>query len=380
MDSFNYYNPTRIIFGKNSIKNIGKEISDAGISKVLIVYGGGSIKSNGVFDTISKSLSKHAIEYIECPGVRPNPTLEHSLAAAKLAKENNVGAVLAVGGGSVIDEAKTITTGFYVDNIWDVFEKKVPITQALPLFTVLTLSGTCSEMDPFAVLSNEAEQKKWGSGSPLWFPKVSIIDPTVQCSLPWNQTVNGAIDAIAHTQEFYFNGTNQEMSSSIGEAIIKTVIKSVDALHIDPASYAPRADLAWAATLALNGISGAGMKGGDWSSHGIEHGISALFPEVAHGAGLAVVFPAWIKYCMNENPAQFNRWAKNIWGVDSCDEAIGIMKAKFKSWGAPVSLKDLNIDEKDIENIAKNATMNGSLGAVKRLDYNDVLQILRLAS
>lgn len=379
MNNFVFYNPTKILFGKNQIQLLGKEMKSNNVKKVLILAGGGSIKQNGVYDTTIKTLSKEGIESVEVWGVRPNPTLDHANEAIKIARDNHVDAILAIGGGSVIDESKSIAAGFYLDNLWDVFEKKALIEKALPIYTILTLSGTCSEMDPFAVLSNEAEQKKWGMGSPLLFPKVSVIDPSIQMSLPWHQTVNGGIDAISHTMEFYFLGTNEEITISMDEAIINTIIKSIDALQVDSKDYSARSNLAWCATLALNGNSGVALKGGDWASHRIEHGISALHPEVAHGAGLAVVFPNWIKYCASENPAQFKRFAEKIWNCDNIDDAVEKMKSKFRSWGAPTTLRDLNIEKSEIEAIADNALNIGNLGAVKSLTREDVIKILEFS-
>lgn len=379
MNNFVFFNPTKVLFGKNTIPQIGLEIKNAGIKKVLLLAGGGSIKSNGVYETVTKSLKKHGVESIELFGVRPNPTLDHANEAINIIKKHKLEAVLAVGGGSVIDEAKSVSAGVFVDNLWDIFEHKAVINEALPIFTVLTISATCSEMDQFAVLSNEAEKKKWGTGSPLLFPKVSVIDPSVQTGLPWHQTVNGGVDAMSHTMEFYFVTRSQELTQSVDEALMRTIIKSVDSLKIDESNYNSRADLAWSAVLALNGNSGAGSGSGDWASHAIEHGISALHPEVAHGAGLAVVFPAWIKYCAAENPNTFARWAQNVWNVSSVEEGIEKMKAKYKEWGAPVSLRDLNIDKSEIPAIAANAAQAGNPGNLKSLSAADIEKILEIA-
>lgn len=378
MENFVYYNPTKLIFGENTISKIGKEISSFGIKKILLLAGSGSIKRNEVFNQTISSLNQHGIEAIELWGVSPNPILSHTRKGIELCHKHSLDAVLAVGGGSVIDEAKSIATGFYIDNVWDAFEKKAQIESALPVFTILTLSGTGSEMNPFAVLTNEVEKKKWNIGSPVLFPKATIIDPSVQMSLPWHQTVNGGIDAISHTMEFYFAATDQEMASSIGEAIIKTIIDSLDKLHYDGNDYAARANLAWAATLALNGVAGSSIIG-EWSAHRIEHGISALYPKIAHGAGLAVVFPAWIEYAKSSNSKQFARFAKNIWGVSTIEEAVEMMKLKFKSWGAPISLQDLNIEKDEIPAIALNASKMGRIGNLVSLGEKEMEEILNIS-
>ncbi len=378
MDNFTFHNPTKLIFGKDTISKIGKEISSYGIKKVILLAGGGSIKRNGVFNKVISSLNEYDIEAIELWGVQPNPTLSHAQKGILLAQNEGVDAILAIGGGSVIDEAKSIAAGFYLDNLWASFEREAEIKNALPIFTILTISGTGSEMNPFAVLTNETSKKKWNIGSPVLYPKVTIIDPEVQMSLPWHQTVNGGIDAISHTMEFYFAATDQEMASSIGESIIKTVIRSLDTLQTKPDNYPARANLAWAATLALNGIAGSSIVG-EWSAHRIEHGISALHPEVAHGAGLAIVFPAWIEYTKNTNSPQYKRFAREVWNCDTIEDAIVAMKEKFAAWGAPVSLKELGIQRSEIEKIAHNAAQLGVVGNLYSLNEKNMREILEIA-
>ncbi|MGA2298123.1 MAG: iron-containing alcohol dehydrogenase [FCB group bacterium] len=380
MENFIFHNPTKIIFGENTITSIGKEINKAGIKNILLLAGAGSIKRNGVYDQVVSSLGVNKIEFVEHWGVRANPSLKHALEGIKIVMENKLEAVLAVGGGSVIDEGKSIAAGYYLDNLWDVFERKAIINKALPIFTILTLSGTGSEMDPHAVITNDEENKKWPIGSPLLYPKVSIIDPTVQMSLPWEQTVYGAIDAMSHLMEFYFMGTEPEATIAIDESLFKTIIKSVDQLQANQKDYNARANLAWAATLALNGLSGISLGGGDWATHRIEHSISAFHPEVAHGAGLAVIFPAWVKYVNQNNPSQFLRWAQNVWNSGSIEDAIEAMIKKYKSWNAPVSLRDLNISGDEFPVLASYAVMDGTLGFVKKLNKNDVENILLLAN
>jgi alcohol dehydrogenase YqhD (iron-dependent ADH family) len=376
---FSLFNPTRIIFGENTIEQIGGAIAEGGYERVLLVAGGGSIKQNGVYDTVISSLADANIERVECWGVRPNPVLGKVGEAIEIARVNNVQAVLAVGGGSVIDTAKAVAAGVFLDDIWQAFEWKVPITQALPIFTVLTLSATGSEMNGNAVLTNEQENKKWGIGNRLLYPKVSIVDPSVQKTLPWDQTVNGALDAIAHILEFYFHGTNEETTIAIDEALIKTIIDSVDKLQVDGLDVDSRANLAWAATLALNGIGGAGMRGGEWACHDIEHSISCLYPEIAHGAGLGIVFPAWMLFTHEANPKQFARFARNIWDCDDIEKAIFKMRTKIESWKGFVRLRDLGIAKDRLSAIAANATMIRSLGRLRVLERSDVESILNIA-
>ncbi|MGB9771172.1 MAG: iron-containing alcohol dehydrogenase [Candidatus Kapaibacteriota bacterium] len=382
MQNFVFHNPTKVIFGKGVITAIGREIKKHNIEKILLLAGGGSIKKNTVYDQVVDSLRANNIEWKELWGVRPNPVLSHANEGIKIIKENNLQGILAVGGGSVIDEAKSIAAGFHLENLWDAFERKVEIANALPIFTVLTISATCSEMDPYAVLTNEAENKKWNIASPLLFPKVSVVDPTVQFTLPWEQTVYGAIDALSHIMEFYFQSNGEEPTTSLDETLILNIFKSVDTLQKDPQNYNARATLAWSAILALNGISGAGLYGGDWACHTIEHGISALHPEVAHGAGLAVIFPAWIKYIHLLNESQFLRWAKIIFNKENVESAVVALKEKYKSWGAPICLRDLNITKDEIPKITEiiyKASEIRPIGVIKNLDYNDIFEILNIA-
>lgn len=375
---FTFYNPTKLIFGKGKIAEIGKEISVSGAKKILLIAGGGSIKKNTVYDQTINSLKSNNLQWVEAWDVRPNPTLEKTKEIISIAKKEQVDSILAVGGGSVIDTAKAVAAGFYVDNVWDFFEGK-SIEKTLPLFTILTISATASEMDPHAVISNEQEKKKWSISTPSLFPQVSVIDPTVQFTLPWNQTAYGAADGITHVMEFYSIAKDQETTLAINDAILRTIIKTTDALKQDPKHLSARSNLAWSLTLALNGMSGAGLHGGDWSIHAIEHAISALHPKVAHGAGLAVVAPAWISYLHKYNSETFKRWAKNVWDCDSTEQALKKMKEKYSSWGLPTSLGELGVNKDEIPILADIVMKRGQPGALKQLNKNDVEEILRLA-
>jgi alcohol dehydrogenase YqhD (iron-dependent ADH family) len=210
MENFEFYSPTKVIFGKHTITQIGDEIRNHGCKRVLMIAGGGSIRENGVYDAMVQSLESVGVERVELWGVRPNPVLSTVYAAILKAREHHVDAILAVGGGSVVDCAKAVAGGFYLKDIWEAFENRALIEKALPLFVILTLSATGSEMNAFAVVTREEGNKKWAVGSPLLFPVVSIIDPSVQVFLPWHQTVNGGVDALSHIMEFYFLGSVEE--------------------------------------------------------------------------------------------------------------------------------------------------------------------------
>jgi hypothetical protein len=383
MDNFTFHNPTKVLFGKKSIGLIGNEIcKECGPdknNKVLLLAGGGSIKQNGTYQQVVESLKQHEIDFVEFWGVRPNPTLEHAILARQFAYDNNVNIILAVGGGSVIDEAKAIAASFYINNIWDLFENKVQIQKALPIFVVLTLSATGSEMNPFAVLSNEEELKKWAFGNPLVYPKATIIDPMVQLSLPKRQTANGGVDSLSHLMENYFMGTDAEVTIALNESVQRTVISQIDKLMENPDDYIARANLAWSSTIALNGITAVSMGGGEWTTHGLEHALSALKPTVAHAEGLAVLFPAWIKYVYIEKPFIFERWAKNVWNSTTVLEAIDKMKQKFADWGSPITLRELGFSKSDFTDIINNVNNYGRVGKIKRLSADDFKNILEIA-
>lgn len=380
MENFQFQNPTKIIFGKGTIKYIGQEIKSANLKKVLLLAGGGSIKNNGVYQQVVDTLNKHKVDFVEFWGVRPNPTLDHALQVVAKIKEENIEGILAVGGGSVIDEAKSVAAGVFVNNLWDIFERKAVVRQALPIFTVLTLSATGTEMNPYAVLSNEAELKKWSFGSPFVYPKVSIIDPSVQSTLPRRQTANGGVDSLSHLMENYFAGElTSEISLSLNETTQKVVIQEIDKLMQNPEDYTARANFAWSSTIALNGWTAIALGGGEWTTHSIEHALSVINPQVAHAEGLAVIFPAWITYVWQEKPYIFERWARNVWNANSVTEAVQKMKEKFKSWGSPITLTELGFTKNDFPAIIKCIIEYGRIGKVKQLNENDFEKILELA-
>lgn len=382
MKPFSFHNPTKLFMGRGVNSKVGKEISRHGHRKVLLLAGGGSIRENGVYESVVESLSAAQIQVVEKWGIRPNPVLSFVREAIALARSENVDAVLAVGGGSVADTAKAVAAGArYPGDIWELFEVRGSADEALPLFVVLTLSATGSEMNGNAVITNEDEKKKWAFGGPSTYPVASFVDPGVQIGLPWRQTVNGLVDAISHILEFYFMGTTEEPVIAFNEMLLTTLIATGDRLQSDPSDFDARSHLAWCSTLALNGMSGVAMAGGDWSTHMMEHGISALFPEVAHAEGLAVMFPAWIDYLHRHEvrPAQLARFASKVWGVDHIEEALTRMRATYSRWGAPIRLSDLGITAEDIPSLAQNVARMGTLGRLLPLDRSAVAEVYRLA-
>ncbi|MEW5955564.1 MAG: iron-containing alcohol dehydrogenase [Candidatus Micrarchaeota archaeon] len=376
---FTFYNPTKLVFGKGRIAELGAEMKARKARKALLVAGGGSARKNKVYAQVVASLKGAGIRWVESWGVKPNPSLEKVREMIALARREKVDCVLAVGGGSVIDASKAVAAGYFLEDIWKAFEGSEAVKKALPLYTVLTLSATASEMDPYAVISNEREKKKWAIGSDVLCPVVSIVDPSVQSTLPWHQTVYGAIDGLSHVMDYYFLGNEEETTLAVDEALMRTIITQTRALRKNRRNAAARANLAWAITLALNGTSGAGLRGGDWACHSIEHAISALHPEIAHGAGLAAVFPAWISFSHDRNPI-FKRWAKQVWNSTSVEAAVAKMKKQYSAWGAPVSLHELGVKRGEIPLVAAKAVeKSGSCGVLKRLSEKDVEGILKLA-
>lgn len=387
MLNFEFQNPTKIIFGEDSISKIGIEIKNNNVKKVLMLYGRASIFKNGVYNQAVDSLKKNGIEFVELGGVKPNPVLSKVKEAVDICRKENIEGILAIGGGSVIDSAKATAAGYYLgDDIWSIFDGRRSAEKALPVFTILTISATGSEMNPFGVITKEDENKKWAfrAGVPS-FPKVSIIDPKVQISLPQEQTVNGAVDALSHIFEYYFDGSKEsEIQDEFAESMMKVIIKHVQVLLKEPDNYDSRAQLAWCATLALNGSTGIGRNYGDWASHTLEHSVSAYY-DCAHGAGLAVMFPAWMKYVYKNNTGKFARFAEKIFNIKSGspeENAIngieGLIKF-YKKIGAPVSLKEIGVKENDLVKLSENASMRVPIGRLKPLYKTDIEAIFKIA-
>lgn len=386
MQNFEFVNPTKILFGKGMIAKLGKEINANSVTKVLLHYGKSSIFNNGVYDQVVTTLKENNIEWIELGGVKPNPVLSKVQEGIEVCRKEKVDGVLAVGGGSVIDSAKAIAAGVLFDgNIWDAFEGTKRATKGLPIFTVLTLSATASEMNAFAVITKEDENKKWAfSAGYDSYPKVSVIDPLVQMTLPQEQTVNGAVDAISHIFELYFDGTKHtDIQDEIAEGIIRTVMKHVKILLNDPGNYESRAQLAWSATLALNGLNSAGRTWGDWSTHTLEHSLSAFY-DIAHAAGLSIMFPAWMKYVYKNDIQKFARFGRNIFSLEGNDEEVAVesinrTKEFFDEIGSPTSLKQVDVDEDEIEKLTENASLRTPIGVLMKLNKDDMREIYKLA-
>jgi alcohol dehydrogenase YqhD (iron-dependent ADH family) len=392
MLNFDFYAPTRIVFGKDSHRQIGALLRPH-TKKLLLHYGGGSITRSGVYDAVTASLKEAGIPYVELGGVMPNPRLSLVRRGVALAKESGVDLVLAVGGGSVIDSAKAIAFGAYnEDRIWDIYEGRLPIDRALKVATVLTIPAAGSEMSGATVVTNEEKQMKLGYGSPLLRPLVSVINPELFFTLPKNQIANGVADMMSHIFERYFTNTTQsELTDGLCESVLRTIMKNALAVYRDPRNYDAWCQVGWGGSLAHNDLLGLGREQ-DWACHGMEHELSAIY-DVAHGAGLAVLTPAWMKYVYRANISMFVQFAVKVMGVDGSFrepeavvlEGIDRLSAFFKALGLPATLGDLGIDGKHLETMAKKATKLAygrdevPLGGLKKLRWQDVVEIYRLA-
>jgi alcohol dehydrogenase len=385
MENFTYCNPTKIIFGKGAEQKLGQELQ--GYKKVLLHYGGGSIKKSGLYDRILQSLQEAGIEWIELPGVKPNPDLALVYQGIQLCREHSVDLVLAAGGGSVIDSAKAIAIGAcYGGDVWDFYTGKASLKETLPVGVILTIAAAGSESSDGSVITRSEGQLKRAYGHSLMFPKFAILNPELTYTLPPYQTACGAADIMAHILERYFTTTRGvDLTDRLCEAALKTVINYAPRAINDPTDYEARAELMWTGAIAHNNILGTGRIG-DWGSHMIEHEVSGIY-DVAHGAGLAVVFPAWMTYVCQEDISRFVQFAERVWGIDYAQnvperialEGIECTRQFFKKIGLPVTLADLNIGYDRLEEMAEKGTRNGPLGQFKKLCQGDVLNILKLA-
>ena len=381
MNDFMYYNPTKIEFGRGKEKNIGKYIKEAGYASVLLVYGMGSIKKSSLYDDVIASLEKSGIAYEELDGVVSNPLLSRVNDGIKIAKDKKLQAVLGVGGGSVADSVKAIAAGAKYDgDVWDFFIQKAQITQALPVFTVMTLAATASEMNGNSVVMKDETKQKYSIASVLVNPVLSVINPELMATVTKDYLAYSAVDAIAHSIEVYFTASSHpNFNSRIVESIIKSIMETTEMLIENPDDYEARGEFAWVATQALNGLTPAGTAGGSFPNHMIEHSLSALY-NVAHGAGLSIVIPAWMKWYKEQNLPQFERFSKEVFGLEGADEGIQALENWFSKIGSPVRLTDADIPREGIEALAENAAETAVLwGMGSDYDKDTIVKILEKA-
>ncbi len=383
MQNFIFENPTKIIFGQGQIKEIGDEILRFG-RKPMLVYGLESIKKNGIYDQVLASLGKAGLQVVEFPGVRSNPVLSHAQKGIDLARKENVDALLAVGGGSVIDTAKTIAAGVKAaHDVWDFFTYKQVVLSALPVLTVLTLSASASEMNQAAVMTREDGLHKFSFRSPHIQPRVSILDPTVMFSLPAAYSAYSGVDAISHMLEAYFN--NEEAASPfqdrLVESFLRTIMESTEIIIKEPMNYNARANMMWTTTWAFNGLIPAGMGRVTLPVHMIEHSLSAMY-DIAHGAGLAIVLPGWMRCTFRKNIRKLAQLAREAFDIDGSEETaaaavIDHLKDWFAAIGCPTSLKEAKIPDTDIERIAHNASFLAQTWQLPDYTEDVIAEVLR---
>lgn len=389
MENFNFYSPTEFIFGRESENECGKYVRKFGGTKVLIHYGSGSAVRSGLLDRVKGSLDAENISYIELGGVQPNPRDTKIYEGIELCRRENVDFILSVGGGSCIDSSKGIALGVpYDGDFWDFYESDKPVEKALPIGTVLTIAAAGSEGSGASVVTKENGMLKRDTSSDLLRPRFSVLNPELTFTLPAYQTACGATDIMAHVFERYFTNTTEvEITDRLCEAVLLTMIKEVPRVIAMPDNYEARANIMWAGTVAHNDIVGVGREH-DWNSHRIEHELSGLY-DCAHGAGLAVVMPAWMEFVMHHNVMRFAQAAVRIWGCGMNFEApeetavngIKAFRRFLHSIGMPINFDELGADEKDIPVlVSKLGLGDGKTGGFVKLSSSDIAEILKIAA
>lgn len=388
MNNFNFYSPTYFEFGRDTEAKAGKLVKRFGGKKVLVHFGGGSVLKSGLLERVIKSLEEEKIAHIELGGVVPNPRSGLVYEGIELCRKENVDFILAVGGGSVIDSSKAIAIGVpYEGDFWD-FYQGTPIKEALPVATVLTLSAAGSEASLSSVITHEDGNVKRGTGSNLIRPVFSILNPELTTTLPAYQTACGATDMFAHVLERYFTNTkNVEITDRICEGILLTIINETPKALANPNDYDARANIMWAGMVAHNDICGVGREQ-DWGTHQLEHELSALY-DVAHGAGLAVMFPAWMKFVYKQDIPRFAQFATRVFGCQmdfqnserTVLEGIRRFEEFLVSIGMPIRFKELGAKAEDIPTLIKMLKLEKrGVGNFVKLSVEDIEAIYKLAA
>ena len=389
MIDFAFQNPTKIYFGRKALSNLSTEVQKYG-KRILLVYGGGSIKRSGLYDRIMEILNGIGVQVWELGGVQPNPRLSLVYTGIEMCREHDVQLVLAVGGGSAIDTGKAIVNGVCYDgDVWDLFTGKGSMSEVRPLGTIVTIPAAGSEMSSSCVITREEDQCKKGRNVPLNFPKFSILNPEDSFTLPRYHVACGIVDIMAHMMERYFTQVeNVELIDRMTEAALITVIHNAPVTLAEPTNYDARAEITWAGSLAHNTLLQTGRIG-DWASHKLEHELSALY-DIAHGAGLAIVFPAWMKYTLPRGGAKkLAQFATRVFGVpedfgseeEIAAEGIRRLEDFYRSLDMPVRLSEIHIDDRDFDRMAERcaAMVGGTVGAFVPLKAADCRKIYELA-
>ncbi len=386
MENFVFQNTTKIIFGRDSEKNVGIETKKYS-NKILLHYGSGSIKKYGLYEKIIKYLKEEGIEVIELPGVEPNPKISLVREGIKICRENSINFILAVGGGSAIDSAKAISIGIpYNGDVWEFFERKANAKSAVPVGIVLTIPGSGSESSNVTVITDGEKLIKRGYHNQALLPKFAILNPELSFTLPPYLTASGAADVMAHTMERYFTQTKKaDLTDRLCESSLITVIENTPLVLANPEDYEGRAEIMWTSSIAHNGLLGTGRVE-DWASHKLAHELSSYYG-VTHGAALAIIFPAWMKYVYKQNIERFVQFAVRVLGVDACFgsqeqiilEGIRRLENFYKEIGLPITLKELDINSEKFDEMATKCVIFGSIGNFMKLNKDDVINIYKLA-
>lgn len=383
MDNFVSYNPTKIIFGKNNIPLIGSETVPWG-TNVFLVYGNNSIKRNGIYQQVISSLTEAGAQIHEHSGVQSNPLLSHVNAGIRKCKDHKCEVICAVGGGSVLDEAKAISAGALVEHdIWKFLTGKKSVKQTLPVTTILTLAASGSENNSGMVITNDVKQQKFGFANRHLFPKTSILDPETTFTVPADYTAFGAIDALSHILEFYLTTvvTDSAVQDSLMEALARNIKTSTDRCLIEPTDYDARANLMWSASLALNGLISSGLGKVMFPMHLIEHSLSALY-NVPHGAGLAITIPGWMRYSARTAPSRISKFGRNAFGIEessvseSANATIDYLSEWFRKISAPTCLEDIGAGRDSINSIAKNALPQAKAWRMREISEEVIKEVL----
>lgn len=391
MENFQYFTPTKVVFGKSAEEQTGILVKEQACRKVLVHYGSRSAVKSGLLDRIYRSLDSEGIDYVSLGGVVPNPRLSLVYDGIELCRKEKVDFILAVGGGSVIDSAKAIGYGVAEEgDVWDFYTGKRHAKSCLPIGAVLTISAAGSEMSNSSVITNEKGWLKRGYNNDCSRPRFAVMNPVLTMTLPEYQTASGCVDIMMHTMERYFNQSdNSELTDRISEDLIRTVMRNAEILMTEPENYNARAEVMWAGSLSHNGLTGCGTDGGDWASHQLEHELGGMF-DVAHGAGLAAVWGSWARYVMDARPERFAQFAINVMGVqpqsdDTVTALRGIeaMEKFYRSIHMPICIPDLGIEvtEEQFGELADKCSHFGgrTVGSVKKLARDDMYQIYKNA-
>ncbi|MDD3337332.1 MAG: iron-containing alcohol dehydrogenase [Lachnospiraceae bacterium] len=386
MENFVWHNPTRIIFGKGVHKQAGEETAKY-TKKVLLHYGGKSIKATGTYDAVVQSLQAAGVEYVELGGVQPNPRLSLVREGIDLCRKENIGFILAVGGGSVIDSSKAIAVGVpYEGDVWDFYKRGKSPEKMLPVGVVLTIPAAGSESSDGSVITDEEHQDKRSCCADFMYPQFALLNPELCYTLPKHQVAAGGADILAHILERYFSPNDHtDLSDRLCEGAMISLMQNLPKVLEDPKDYDAWAEVMWTGNVGHNGLLGRGRKE-DWSSHGIEHEISAIY-DIAHGAGLAIVFPAWMRYVGQKNPDKLCQFAVRVFGVEAegkskkeiLEAGIRHLIAFYKSLGLATTLTEAGIGDDKFSIMAEKAVIDGPLGSMVPLEKADVEEILRLA-